>query len=276
MQYPGSYLRKIKKVEVIVEGLLPPEGVYGTLRNSGISRDRKATGEEFFRVQPKETLFISLYNVRQDFGIFPPDNRVLGVFENCGVATSWAVELPPSSNDLNYETISDIKLVIYYTARHDRLLEEKIRSKLPTSGQSSMAIPFRVLFPDEFFAFLDTGQLNFEIVPSDLPYNEKNHLVRGLAVKVSTEEGTSAQNLMIEIVHKDGAAISGKKKTDKDGMVMLDKSQASNPLNVFAEKKLTAPWKIEITEENNPGFDRKKINDIFMFAEYTFDYRKTV
>src|SRR5262249_46052488 len=39
--YPGGYLRKIKKVEVIVEGLIPPGGVYGTLKNSGISRDRK-------------------------------------------------------------------------------------------------------------------------------------------------------------------------------------------------------------------------------------------
>lgn len=273
MAYPGAYLRKIKKVEVIIEGLLPPGGVTGTLRNSGLSRDRKATGQEFFRVQPKEVMFISQYNVRQDFGIFPPDNKVLGVFENCGVATSWALELPPSSNDLNYQTISDVKVIVYYTARHDRLLEANIKPKLPKTGQGSMAVPFRVLFPDEFFAFLDSGELNFELVAADLPYNERNHVVRGLAVKVSTEQGTTAKGITVEVVHDGGT--SGKKATDKDGIIKMDKDEASNPLNAFEGKKLTAPWTIRITKDDNPGLDLKKIKDVFMFAEYGFDYRET-
>lgn len=273
MNYPGAYLRKIKKVEVVIEGLLPPEGVTGTLRNSGLSKDRKATGEEFFRVQPKEVMFVSQYNVRQDFGIFPPDSKMLGVFEHCGVATSWAFELPPSSNDLNYQTISDVKVIMYYTARHDRLLESKIRSKLPKKGQSSMAIPFRVLFPDEFFAFLDTGELSFELAAADLPYNEKNHSIKGLAVKVSTEQGTSAKGITIELVHDNST--SGKKATDKDGMVRLDKDEASNPLNAFEGKELTAPWTVRISKDNNPGLALKKIRDLFMFAEYAFDYRET-
>jgi Tc toxin complex TcA C-terminal TcB-binding domain len=88
--YPGAYLRKIKKVEVVVEGLLPPGGVHGTLKNSGISRDRKRDGTQFFRVQPKETLFLSQYNPRSDIAIFQPDQRVLDVFEHCGsTARVW-------------------------------------------------------------------------------------------------------------------------------------------------------------------------------------------
>lgn len=275
MAYPGSYLRKIKKVEIIIEGLLPPQGVTGTLKNSGISLDKKATGQEFFRVQPKETMFISQYNVRQDIGIFPPDNKVLGVFENCSVATSWALEIPPASNDVNYETISDIKLIIYYTSRHSTLLETQIKATLPKTGESSMAIPFRTLFPDEYFSFLDTGELNFEFQKADLPYNETNHLIKGLAVKISTEGGTSPQNIKVEIVHKGNPNTSAKKATDNQGMIKLNMAEPANPLNAFEGKQFMSPWTIKITESDNPGFDCKKIKDLFLFAEYTFDYRKT-
>ena len=38
-RYPGSFRRKIKKIELFVEGLVPLEGVHGTLLHQGISTD---------------------------------------------------------------------------------------------------------------------------------------------------------------------------------------------------------------------------------------------
>ena len=79
---------------MVVEGLIPPGGVHGTLKNSGISRDRKKNGDLFFRIQPHETLYLSNYSPRADIVVFQPDQRVLDVFENCGVATSWTLDIP--------------------------------------------------------------------------------------------------------------------------------------------------------------------------------------
>ena len=43
--YPGAHLHKLRRVEVIVEGLIGPQGLHGTLTNSGTSyyRDRNGT-----------------------------------------------------------------------------------------------------------------------------------------------------------------------------------------------------------------------------------------
>ena len=43
--YPGAHLHKLRRVEVIVEGLVGPQGLHGTLTNSGTSyyRDRDGT-----------------------------------------------------------------------------------------------------------------------------------------------------------------------------------------------------------------------------------------
>src|SRR5262249_29248971 len=155
-------------------------GVYGTLKNSGISRDRKQSGDVFFRIQPFETLFLSNYSPRQDVVVFQPDQRVLDVFENCGVATGWTLEIPPAANDINYQTIADVKMIIYYTAQFDTLLETKIKAGLPKTGEKNTVIPFRILFPDEYFTFIDTGELRFKLLASDFAYNEINLLVKNI------------------------------------------------------------------------------------------------
>jgi hypothetical protein len=268
--YPGSYLRKIKKIEMIVEGLIPPQGVHGTLKNSGISRDRKDNGELFFRVQPHETLFLSNYNPRQDLVIFQPDTRVLDVFENCGIATGWTLEIPVSANDLNYETISDVKMIVYYTAQYSASLENQIRPQLPKTGEKSSVFPFRLLFPDEYFGFIDNGELKFNLYSSDFAFNETEHKVKNVSVKIVMEEGTSAENLKFNIQQ---GTLSAAASTDINGIIKSDKNDNTNPLNIFIEKEVCAEWTIRLSESDNAGLDRSKIRDLFFFAEYIFKYK---
>lgn len=268
--YPGAYLRKIKKVEVIVEGLLPPGGIHGTLKNSGISRDRKRDGTLFFRVQPKEALFLSQYNPRADLAIFQPDPRVLDVFEHCGVATGWTLELPPGANDVNFQTVADVKLILYYTAQHSQELEKQIKATLPLTGESSTGIPFRLLFPDEFFSFLDSGNLVFELRDSDFAFNQVQLKVKNVAVRAVTHEGTSSQNITVRINHDGDNATA---TTDASGMVKSDAAVPANPLNLFAGSPVSAPWTITISAADNPGLDRSQIRDLFLFLEYGFTYR---
>lgn len=67
MDYPGTYCRRIETVEVIVEGLLPSNGVKGFLTNSGISRYRTQEYDKLkFRIQPKDALALSEYKTGSD------------------------------------------------------------------------------------------------------------------------------------------------------------------------------------------------------------------
>lgn len=269
LAYPGAYLRKIKKVEMVVEGLIPPGGVHGTLKNSGISRDRKKNGDLFFRIQPHETLYLSNYSPRTDIVIFQPDQRVLDVFENCGVATSWTLDIPMSANDLNYQTISDVKMIIYYTAQYDALLENNIRAALPKTGAKNMALPFRIVFPDEYFRFIDTGEMKFRLQPDDFAYNEIKQMVKNISLKVVTG-GMAVNNLKFTIQQE---AVVAKMTTDANGVIRSDKADAANPLNAFIDKEVNKEWIIRLPDADNAGLDRSKIRDLFLFLEYSFTYK---
>lgn len=269
LAYPGAYLRKIKKVEVVVEGLIPPGGVHGTLKNSGISRDRKKNGDLFFRIQPHETLYLSNYSPRADIVVFQPDQRVLDVFENCGVATSWTLDIPMAANDLNYQTISDVKMIVYYTAQYDQLLENNIRAALPKTGAKNMALPFRIVFPDEYFRFIDTGEMKCLLQATDFAYNETKQVVKNISLKVVTE-GMPATNLKFTLMQE---AISAKAATDANGVIKSDKANAANPLNAFIDKEVNKEWTIQLLDADNPGLDRSKIRDLFLFLEYSFTYK---
>lgn len=269
LAYPGAYLRKIKKVEMVVEGLIPPGGVHGTLKNSGISRDRKKNGDLFFRIQPHETLYLSNYSPRADIVIFQPDQRILDVFENCGVATSWTLDIPMAANDLNYQTISDVKMIVYYTAQYDTLLENNIRAALPKTGAKNMALPFRIVFPDEYFGFIDTGTLNFRLQATDFAYNEINQMVKNISVKVVTE-GVPANNLKFTVKQE---ATVAQAVTDANGVIKSNKADAANPLNVFIDKEVNKEWAIQLPDADNAGLDRSKIRELFLFIEYSFTYK---
>lgn len=270
--YPGSYLRKLRKVEVIVEGLLPPGGLHGSLKNSGISRTRKRNGSPYYRIQPRETQFISSHRPKQDIAIFQPDSRVLGVFENCGVASGWTIELPKSSNDLNYDTISDIKVIFYYTARHYAPLEASVKNTLPQGGEQSMVIPFRVLFPDEYFSFLDSGELNFDLRTSDFPYNQMDFKSANLSLRVKTSDGVSNAGITAQLTHV-GDGTQASMATDASGTIKTDATDNQNPLNVLINKGVLSGWKVTVSDADNPGFDRNNIKDMFLFIEYSFKYK---
>jgi hypothetical protein len=186
---------------------------------------------------------------------------VLDVFEHCGVATGWTLEIPPSANDVNYQTITDVKLIVYYTAQHSEELEQQIKVDLPATGENSTAIPFRLLFPDEFFSFLDTGDLQFRLRDTDFAFNQTQLKVKSVALLVATHPGTSQAGITVHLAHDGDEATT---QTDANGMVAPD---------AFVGSPLSSPWTIGVADGDNPGLDRSQIRDLFLFLEYEFTYR---
>lgn len=217
-------------------------------------------------------MLLSNYNLKSDVLVFKPSNETLGVFENSGVATGWTIEIPPAANDLNYDTITDIKLILYFTARYDSIIADIVRAKLPKTDTRSAVYPIRFLFPDEFFHFKDTGELNFSIGPEDFPYHQIDQVLKNFAIRITTESGTTPANIQLQVstgAHPGEVGVI----TGPDGTVKSENTDPANSLNVFLESKAADDWHVEIAPTENPELNLKQINDVFLFIEYEFKYR---
>jgi hypothetical protein len=207
--YPGSYAGRITAVEVAVDGIVPASGISGTLENSGISAYRLPSAAIppgnsglKFRVQPKETLVLSDYAVRNDALEVPDDSRMMKIFQGAGVVSSWTLSLPKGINDVDYGALTDVRITFYYKARFDPTLRDTVLAQLaarPGFASRQRGIPLRWLYPDAFFQFQNTGRLALSPAASDFPYNQRTLVLTDIGVQVQTDGSVSAAGLKVAL-----------------------------------------------------------------------------
>src|SRR5260221_8700265 len=136
--YPGTYAGRIEAIEVDVDGIVPVRGISGTLTNSGISgyrvpasrRSETSTDTLKFRVQPRETLVLSDYASRQDSLVIRDNPRLLSIFQGAGLVSTGRIEIPKAINDIDFNTLIDVRLTFYYNARFDPDLNTRVLAQL--------------------------------------------------------------------------------------------------------------------------------------------------
>ena len=277
--YPGTYARRLETVEVEVQGVLPAGGVHGTLTNAGISRYRTADINDLkVRIQPKETMVLSEHRVRDDALIFPADPRQLKLFEGVGVESTWVVELPRVSNDLDYRAISDIRLTFYCQAKHDRNLEAAVRTQLaaiPGNQQAGRIIPLRWTFPDAFFNFQDTGQLAFSLTPLDFPYNVIDPQIGQVGVVVVTDPGVDPTGWQVRL-QVPAAANTIVAPAAADGTIIAD---TGHPWETLQTGNAVGDYIVELLAAENPGLvvdgqlQLNMIQNVALILEYDYTPR---
>jgi len=277
--YPGTYARRLETVELEVEGVLPAGGVHGTLTNAGISRYRTEDINNLkVRIQPKETIVLSEYRVRNDALIFPADPRQLKLFEGAGVESTWVVELPRFSNDLDYRAISDIRLTFYCKAKYDRNLEAAVRAQLaalPGSQQAGRLIPLRWTFPDAFFHFQDTGRLVFSLTPLDFPYNIVDPQIRQVGIVMVTDPGVNPTGWQVRL-QVPAAPDTLIAPATAEGTVIADNGHPWEPLQTG---KVIGDYIVELRADENPGLvvngriQLGTIQNVVLILEYDYTPR---
>jgi hypothetical protein len=205
--YPGTYAGRITGVEVAVDGIVPANGISGTLENSGISAYRLpsaaiAPGNAGlkFRVQPREALILSDYAIRNDALELPDDSRMMKIFQGAGVVSSWALSLPKGINDIDYGALTDVRITFYYKARFDPALRDTVLAQLaarPGFTSRQRGIPLRWLYPDAFFQFQNAGRLDLSLAASDFPYDQRAPVLTDIGVQVATDGGVPAPGLKV-------------------------------------------------------------------------------
>jgi hypothetical protein len=276
LRHPGFYEQRLAGVELEVIGLMPPEGIHGALRAGGISRYRTVDGGERTRLHTVDTLALSEFTARNDGLVFRIDPRIHGLFEGHGIATTWDLDLPHRSNNLDYRLITDVRLVLYYGAYYDATLHDTILAAAPKPGEMIhvRSLLLRFDFPDVWYTLLDTGEATFSVGPDYFPRNETNFRTQQLALALIGADGVSPANVAITVTPpgKSAATLS----TDAGGQL------AAAPGNALAAQlggPVLGDWTLSIKPaagspllESDGSLAGDKLDQLSLLIQYEFDW----
>ena len=283
--YAGTYAGRISSLEVAIDGIVPVSGFAGTLTNNGVSIYRVpsaswpqngAPGVKY-RIQSKETLVLSDYQMRNDSLLYRDNPNMLHIFEGAGVASSWHLEIPRGTNDVDYGALTDVRLIFYYTARYDDTLKSRVLAhlaKLPAVTQRSCSLPLAWLYPDAFFHFQDTGTLTLTLANSDFPLNQLAPVLTDVALLVTTV-GASAAGITFSLATP-GLPAGASAATDANGQIASSTTAAFTPL---ATGSALGTYTIAVPQAANPALvkngalDLSAIVNVSLIFNYTFTPR---
>ena len=152
--FPGHYLRLIKRVRVSVIALVPPtEGIRASLSSSGITRvvrNGNTFTETEIRRDPESVSFTSPINATGLFELQEQAEMLLP-FEGNGVAGSWTFSMPRPANVIDYGTIADVFVTLEYTALESLIYRDQVIQRLDRSVSSECPFSFRRHFSDSWY-----------------------------------------------------------------------------------------------------------------------------
>jgi hypothetical protein len=198
--FPGHYLRMIKRVRASVIALASPtEGIHATLTNNGIGRIVLQNGSSFIereiRRSPESIAFTSTQNATGLFEL-QQDNSKLNPFESMGVDTFWELEMPKASNRFDYGTIADVLLTIEYTALNSYDYRKQVIERLDRSFSADRAFSFHHELADQWYDLNNpdlTDQpmtIQFETSRSDFAPNLEDLMIRQVVLYFSRKDGS--------------------------------------------------------------------------------------
>jgi len=276
--YPGTYAGRIEHIEVAVDGIIPARGLSGSLTNAGISHFRTpfASGATVkHRVQNRETQIISDFDVRADALVDKPDARQMGIFEGAGLASTWTLSLPPEVNEIDYNTIVDVRLTITYRAKYDPDLRTSVLTELasrPNINQRQRPFPLRWVFADAFFAFYGSGVLSFSLGTDDFSATETQPKLTDLSLVVAATPHSRVNGIKLRVSAPGSAPVTV--TTAADGTI-----QATDLGSIVSSQSAIGDYRIELHAEDNPSWvvDGKlvldAIDNIALVVGYSFTPR---
>ncbi|HEV2068797.1 MAG TPA: LamG-like jellyroll fold domain-containing protein [Acidimicrobiales bacterium] len=212
--FPGDYLRLIRRVSVSVVGLIPPgRGIRATLRSSGISRvvvGGDSFGEVVVRRDPE---VVALSSPVAATGVFELDiqSELSLPFESTGVDTSWKLEMPHAANPFDFRSLGDVLMTLEYTALHSDDYRRQVIERLnrATRRTGDQAFSARRDFPDEYYRLLNpepqtaSGErtARLDLSRDDFPTNLDGLTVQDVVVYLAPRDGAELPEVAVTVSH---------------------------------------------------------------------------
>jgi hypothetical protein len=278
--YPGDYVRLVKRVRVSVIGLIPPNsGIRATLTTSRTSRVVVGgTAFQTVHVQHGPDR-VQLSSPREASGVFELDaqSEMLHPFEGIGVDTMWEFRMPKASNFLDYRTIADVLLLLDYTALHDADLETQVVQTIDSSVSAARPFSFRQQFSDAWYDLHNPDQtatpmqVRFATRLADFPPNLDDLRIRQLTMYFIRAEGFSfeLQNVGLRFKPAGALAAIGGLASSKDAIISTRTGSADSWIPVIG-KKPVGTWELALSNDADTRkvFADDGLEDILLVVTY--------
>lgn len=228
---------------------------------------------------PAEVMVLSAFDLRQDAIVFGTAGETRHLFEDFGVEGLWLLELPKELNDLDYLSIHDVKLVLYYDAYYDAAVETKVRSAVRNFERRSggkldriVALSLRQFFPDDFYGFgPDQPTVSFQLMKADFPLYTRNQRVKKVIVEILGRNGDAYRVLpaeaAVERLGDDASRLAWSARLRRDaatGILFTGETLNAQERTGFTE--LLGRWRVTLS-----GVDLEAVEDILVFLSYEYD-----
>jgi hypothetical protein len=282
--FPGHYMRLIKRVRTSVTALISPtDGVHATLSTTGTSR--VVIGGDTFRsvLVRRDPETVGLTSPRDATGLFDlePDAQpeLLLPFEGTGVDTVWRFELPKAANSFDYSTIAEVLLTIEYTALNSFDYREQVVQTLDPQLSLDCPFSFRQQFPDEWYELHNPDQaatpmvVRFKTTLGDFLPNIDDLKIQHLMFYIAPANGESVEVQGVRLLLKtdgDQNPVGGSADT-LDGVISTRRTNGSNWLQITGNRPPIGEWELTLpTDDTTKNFFRNdEIEDILFVITYS-------
>jgi hypothetical protein len=293
MDYPGQYMRRIKKVSISIPCVVGPyTNVNCTLSllKSEIRMDSTLSGGAYEK-QEDDTRFRTIYgaissiatsSAQNDSGLFElnfNDERYLP-FEGLGAISDWQINMPIENNYFDFSTLSDVILHISYTSRQGgEQLAGKANAYLNTiiPNQTARLFSLKHEFATEWNKFLNPGdgneqEMKFNISDLHYPYFIRSKLnslkIKILDLIIESELGEDIDfTTCIKVTNKeylDGLNISKDPGFNNIHHLLREFAQGSCP-NSIGEIRLKL--KIPSVKDDYKSLTSDQVSDIYLLLQ---------
>jgi hypothetical protein len=259
-EFPGHYLRLIKRVKMSVVALLPPvRGVRATLAASGVSRTVVARGPfdtVSLRRDPELIAFTSSTNATGLFDL-EPEGGLLLPFEGMGVDTVWQLELPKAANPFDYRSIADVLLTIEYTALESAEYRERVVRELDRRFSGDRTFSVRNQFPDAWYELNNPETVEPEhrmravlpITAGDLPPHIQDLHVEQISLFVVRADALTDELTITSLSHTtDGQTVASAEVITAGGIIST-RRPAGAAWNIHLHADPTGTWEIQLPDD---------------------------
>lgn len=274
-EFPGQYLRLIRRVRVSVIALTPPNrGIRATLTNSGITR--VVVGGDVYQsmIVRRDPEMVALTSPVNATGLFELDaqSELLLPFEDLGVEGTWELRLPRASNPWDFRSLADVLVSIDYTALHSFDYEQEMLASLTARVSQTRGFSFRSHLPDPWYDLHNPDQtdapmtVRFRTSRSDFPPNLERLRIRHVAVYFARRDGAAFEvPALLRFKDEESSGFVGGLARTRNGMgnTRLGNAAAWTPMvgrAPFGEWELGLPNSGQIRNH----FKRGEVEDIML------------
>lgn len=260
-EFPGHYLRLIKRVRVSLIALLPPvRGVRATLAASGVSRTVVARGPfdtVTLRRQPESIAFTSPINATGLFDL-EPESGLLLPFEGMGVDTVWQLELPKAANPVDYRSIADVLLTVEYTALDSHEYRQRVVRDLDRQFSGDRSFSLRNQFPDAWFELSNPDTVDdperrmlavLPLSPEDFPPHIQDLAVAQLSLFVVRKDKLAHELTVSSLSHASGGQTITTGEVHTTGGIVSTRRPAGTPWQVLLDRSPVGDWEIRMVDD---------------------------